>query len=143
MRVKVAVVGAGSMGMNHLRVLKDFDEERGQLVGVAETHEPALKRAIGRFHVAGYTDYHQMIAQTCPDLVAIVVPTHLHYAIASYVLEQGIHVLIEKPLTATVEEALALLQLARLHNAKIAVGHVERFNPAIVELKRRLLSGSL
>jgi UDP-N-acetylglucosamine 3-dehydrogenase len=56
MRVRIAVVGAGSMGMNHLRVLRDFDGERVQLVGVAETDEPTLKRAMNRFHVAGYTD---------------------------------------------------------------------------------------
>ena len=61
MRVKIAVVGAGSMGMNHLRVLADFDEELVQLVGVAESYEPALKIATNRFHIAGFTDYRQMI----------------------------------------------------------------------------------
>ncbi len=143
MRVKIAVVGAGSMGMNHLRVLKDFDEERVHLVGVTETDEHTLKRAISRFHVAGYTDYHRMVEQTHPDLVAVVVPTHLHYEVTAYLLDQGINVLIEKPITRTPEEALALLQLARIRGAKIAVGHVERFNPAVVELKRQLLYGAL
>jgi UDP-N-acetylglucosamine 3-dehydrogenase len=143
MRVKIAVVGAGSMGMNHLRVLKDFDEERVELVGVTETNELTLKRAVGRFHVAGYTDYHRMVEQTHPDLVSVVVPTHLHYEVTACVLEQGINVLIEKPITRTPEEALALLQLARVRGAKIAVGHVERFNPAVVELKRQLLCGEL
>lgn len=143
MQVRVAVVGAGSMGMNHLRVLKDFDEELVQLVGVAESHEPALKLAMSRFHVAGYTDYRQMVEQTHPNLVAVVVPTNLHSEVTSYVLDRGINVLIEKPITRTIEEALALLQLARRHGAKIAVGHVERFNPAVVELKRQLLYGAL
>jgi UDP-N-acetylglucosamine 3-dehydrogenase len=143
MQVRVAVVGAGSMGMNHLRVLKDFDEERVRLVGIAETHEPALKHAMSRYHVAGYTDYRLMIEQTHPDLVAVVAPTHLHSEIALHVLERGIHVLIEKPITRTIEEALALLQLASTRGAKIAVGHVERFNPAVVELKRQLLYGAL
>jgi predicted dehydrogenase len=143
MQVRVAVVGAGSMGMNHLRVLKDFDGEKVQLVGIAETYEPALKHAIGRYHVAGYTDYRQMIEQTHPDLVAVVVPTHLHSEIALHVLERGIHVLIEKPITRTIEEALELLRLASVRGARIAVGHVERFNPAVVELKRQLLYGAL
>lgn len=138
MRVKVAVVGAGSMGMNHLRVLADFDEERVQLVGVAESYEPALKIATSRFHVAGYTDYRLLIEETHPDLVAVVVPTHLHSEVALNVLDRGIHVLIEKPITRTIDEALALLRLARIRGVKIAVGHVERFNPAIVELKRQL-----
>ena len=143
MRVNVAVVGAGAMGMNHLRVLKDFDEERVQLVGIAESHEQTLSRAIRRFSVSGYHDYRQMIEHTHPDLVAIVVPTHLHYEIASFALNCGIHVLIEKPMTRTVEEAHALLHLAQRHNAKIAVGHVERFNPAIVQLKRALQDDAL
>ena len=143
MPVRVAIIGAGSMGMNHLRVLKDFDEERVQIVGVAEVHEPALKRAISRFHVAGYTDYQRMVEETRPDLVAIVVPTHLHYEAAAFVLELGIDVLIEKPMTRTVEEASALIQLAHRCGARIAVGHVERFNPAIVELKQQILGGNL
>jgi len=143
MRLKVAVVGAGSMGMNHLRVLRDFNEEQVQLAGVAETHEPTLKRAMGRFHVAGYPDYRQMIEEVHPDLVAVVVPTYLHFEVASYLLEQGINVLLEKPITNTIEEALTLIQLARVHGAKLAVGHVERFNPAIMEVKRQLVAGEL
>ncbi|HEU5227575.1 MAG TPA: Gfo/Idh/MocA family oxidoreductase [Ktedonobacteraceae bacterium] len=143
MPVKVGLIGAGSMGMNHLRVLKDFDEEQVQIVGVAEVHEAALKRAVSRFHIAGYTDYRRMLEETWPDLVAIVVPTHLHYATAAFVLELGINVLIEKPITQTTDEALALIELARLRGAKIAVGHIERFNPAIVELKQQILDDKL
>ena len=143
MPIRVAVVGAGSMGMNHLRVLKDFAEEHVQLVGVAEPHELSLKQAMSRFHVMGYTDYRQMIEQVHPDLVSVVVPTQLHKEVASYVLDHSIHVLIEKPITSTIEEAQALLQLAQQRGVHIAVGHVERFNPAIVELKRRLLNNAL
>ena len=143
MRVKVAVVGAGSMGTNHLRVLADFDEERAQLVGVAESYEPALKMAMSRYHIEGFTDYRQMIEKTRPDLVAIVVPTHLHNEVALNVLDRGIHVLIEKPFTKTIDEALQLLQMARSRGAEIAVGHVERFNPAVVELKRQLQNSAL
>lgn len=143
MQVKVAVVGAGSMGANHLRVLKDFDEEEVQLVGVAETAEAALQRAVSRFHLAGYSDYRQMIERTRPDLVVVVVPTHLHFAVAAFALEQGSHVLVEKPMTSTLEEAEALLQLARQHGRHLAVGHVERFNPAIIHLKGRLEKGEL
>lgn len=143
MQVKVAVVGAGSMGMNHLRVLAGFERECLQLVGVAESSEQVLQRAIGRFHVVGYTDYRRMIDETRPDLVAVVVPTHLHFAVAAYALGRGIHVLLEKPMTSTLEEAYHLLHLAHRHGAKLAVGHVERFNPAIIQLKQRLLNGEL
>ncbi len=143
MQLKVAVVGAGSMGMNHLRVLNDLDGEQIRLMGVAETHETALQYAMRRFHVAGYTDYRQMVDETSPDLVAVVVPTHLHFEVAYHILDRGINVLMEKPITSTIEEALALIELARLRTAKIAVGHIERFNPAIILLKRRLVAGDL
>lgn len=143
MRMKVAVVGAGSMGMNHLRVLRDFDEEHVQLVGAAEPYAPNLERAMSRFHIAGYADYRQMIEHTSPDLVAVVVPTYLHFEVASYVLERGINVLIEKPITSTVEEAQSLIELAQMRQAKIAVGHIERFNPAVIHVKQQLVAGQL
>jgi predicted dehydrogenase len=143
MQLKVGVVGAGSMGMNHLRVLRDFDEEQVQLVGVAESSEPALHQAMRRFHVSGYTDYRQMVEQTHPDLVSVVVPTHLHFMVAEYLLNQGIHVLIEKPMANTLEEAQTLLAIAHARNLKMAIGHIERFNPAVIELKRRLVANEL
>src|SRR6266581_7374778 len=143
MRLKVAVIGTGSMGMNHLRVLKDFNEEQVHIVGVAETYEPSLKQAVGRFHIPGYSDYREMVEKARPDLVAVVVPTNLHFEVASYLLDQGINVLIEKPMTSTIEEASTLIRLAHTRGARIAVGHIERFNPAIIELKRRMMKGEL
>ena len=143
MRLNIAVIGTGSMGMNHLRVLRDFNEEHVHIVGVAETYEPNLKMAVSRFHVPGYTDYREMVEKAQPDLVAVVVPTHLHFEVASYVLDRGINVLLEKPMASNCEEALALIQLAQMRNAKLAIGHVERFNPAVIEVKRRLAAGEL
>ncbi|HVB21541.1 MAG TPA: Gfo/Idh/MocA family oxidoreductase [Ktedonobacteraceae bacterium] len=143
MCIEVAVVGAGSMGMNHLRVLRDFSKEQVHLVGVAESFAPNLERAISRFHVPGYSDYRVMVEQTHPSLVAVVVPTFLHFEIAAYLLDHGINILLEKPMTSTVEEALALIELAQARRVKIAVGHIERFNPAIKEVKRRLVHDEL
>ena len=102
-QIKVAVIGAGSMGMNHLRVLNDLAGERIRVVGVAEMHEPTLQYAVRRFHLAGYADYRQMVEETKPDLVSVVVPTHLHFEVASYLLNQGVNVLLEKPITSTIE----------------------------------------
>ncbi|MFL5655645.1 MAG: Gfo/Idh/MocA family oxidoreductase [Ktedonobacteraceae bacterium] len=143
MRLKIAVIGTGSMGMNHLRVLRDFNEEQVQIVGVAETYEPSLKHAVSRFHVPGYSDYREMVEKARPDVVAVVVPTHLHFEVASYLLDRGINVLVEKPMTSTVEEALELIQLARARSVKLAVGHVERFNPAVIAVSQHLLAGEL
>ncbi|HEY4382985.1 MAG TPA: Gfo/Idh/MocA family oxidoreductase [Ktedonobacteraceae bacterium] len=143
MRIKVAVVGAGNMGMNHLRVLHELGEHQVLLVAVAEMLPALLQRAMQRFHIPGYLDYRQMVEETCPDLVAVVVPTQYHFSVASTLLQRGLHVLVEKPMATTLEEALTLNQLARMHGVKLAVGHVERFNPAIIELKRRLLNNEL
>src|SRR5882724_8291891 len=143
MCIKVAVVGAGSMGMNHLRVLHELSEHEVHLVGVAEMLPAVLQHALRHFQIPGYSDYLQMVEETRPDLVTVVVPTRDQFAVASTLLERGIHVLVENPIASTIEEALQLNQLAHSHNVKLAVGHVERFNPAIIELKRRLLNKEL
>jgi UDP-N-acetylglucosamine 3-dehydrogenase len=140
---RVAVIGAGSMGTNHLRVLHDFDDDSVQLVGVADSDQPTLARAVRRYHVPGFLDYRQLIQETCPDLVSIVVPTKLHFTVAVHALQQGVHTLIEKPITPTVEDAVTLAELARACSRMIAVGHVERFNPAVLALKELVAQGSL
>ena len=143
MQLKIAIVGVGSMGTNHLRVLRDLDKEGVQLVGIAEPNEVVLAHAMKSFHVAGYTDYRKMVAETKPDLVSIVVPTEMHFEVASFMIEAGANVLIEKPITSTLEQANILIKLASSRGVRIAVGHIERFNPAILELKKRLTNGSL
>jgi UDP-N-acetylglucosamine 3-dehydrogenase len=143
MPVKVAVVGAGSMGLNHLRALRDLDPSQVELVGIADISESGLKRAGARFAVEGYTDYRVLIERTKPDLVVVVVPTEKHFEVAAYALEQGAHVLVEKPITSTIEEAETLICLADRQGVKLAVGHIERFNPAVIEVKRRLVAGEL
>ncbi len=95
MRLNVAAIGAGAIGMNHLRVLNDFNEEHVRLVGLADINAAALHHAMNRFHIPGYTDYRQLVKQTRPDLVAVVAPTYLHFEVAAYVVDQGINVLIE------------------------------------------------
>lgn len=143
MPIRVALVGAGSMGKNHLRVLQGFAEEQVEVVGVADAHEPTLRSAAGRSRLPTFTDYRRMIDEARPDLVSVVVPTKQHFEVARYALDAGVHVLVEKPITVTIEEGQALIDLARMRGVQLAVGHIERFNPAIVELKRRLKAQSL
>jgi UDP-N-acetylglucosamine 3-dehydrogenase len=143
MPIKVAVTGAGSMGANHLRVLSDIDGNRVRLVGTAEPVEEVREKAVNRFHVVAFERYQQMIEETKPDLVVIAAPTHLHFEVASYALEVGVHVLVEKPIATTVEEGQTLIQLAQRKGVHLAVGHVERFNPAVMALKRQLAEGDL
>lgn len=143
MPLKIGVVGAGAMGSNHLRVVRDIGEERARLVGVAESHEATLARAVDRYNVPGYADYRRMIEEARPDLVVVVVPTHLHHEVASFALDAGVNVLVEKPIASTIAEGEALIALARARGVKLAVGHVERFNPAVLALKKLLTEGDL
>lgn len=143
MPVKVGMVGAGSMGSNHLRVLSDFDAKRAQLVGIAEPVQAVREKAVNRFRVAAFEQYQQMIEETKPDLVVVAVPTNLHFEVANYALDTGHHVLVEKPIATTLEEAETLIQLAKRRSVHLAVGHVERFNPAVMALKQLLAQGDL
>src|SRR5579859_4083418 len=100
--LRVAIVGAGSMGTNHLRVLRDFEEGKVSVVGVAESYPDLLARTERIFHVPGFADYREMIEQAKPDLVVVVTPTVTHFDVASFALEHGCHVLVEKPIAHTV-----------------------------------------
>jgi predicted dehydrogenase len=131
------------MGLNHIRVLSEFDQERVRLIGVAENYTANLERVVNRFHVAGFADYRDMIAQTQPDLVVVAAPTQLHHELATFALNAGCHTLVEKPIATTIAEAEEMVALAAAKGVRLAVGHVERFNPAVQELKRQLLDGKL
>lgn len=141
--VRVAIVGAGSMGTNHLRVLRDFEEGRVSVVGVAESFPETRARAERIFHIPGFADYKTMISQTKPDLVVVVTPTVTHFEVASFALEHGCNVLVEKPIAHTVAEAEALVKLSRSKGLVLAVGHVEHFNPAVRRLKGLLEENTL
>lgn len=134
--LKAAVIGVGSMGKNHVRVYRDM--ETVDLVAVADTNAATAAKIGSTYSAPHYTDYEKLVEECKPDLVTIAVPTSLHLSIASYFIEKGIHVLIEKPIASTIEQGEALIDLAKKHSVILAVGHIERFNPAIVELRRRL-----
>ncbi len=133
---RTAVIGVGSMGRNHVRVYADMPEV--ELVAVVDA-DPALAEAVGKAsHVPAYSDYREMIERERPEAVSVVVPTSLHYPVAREVLELGCHVMVEKPIASTAGEAHDLVQTAGQLGLVLMVGHIERYNPAIVELKRRL-----
>jgi UDP-N-acetylglucosamine 3-dehydrogenase len=139
--LKAAVIGVGSMGRNHARVYREIPET--DLVAVAD---PVAENAarVARDNLAhAYTDYHQMFAREKPDLVSIVVPTEDHFQVAMDALAAGCHVLVEKPITATVAQGIALIERAEQLALKLVVGHIVRFDSALQELKRRLDAGEL
>lgn len=135
--LKAAVIGVGSMGYNHVRVYREMENEV-ELVGV-EDHDPQTASKVGaRFGVPAFTDFRKLLDEAQPDLVSLAVPTSLHYEIGKELIERGVHVLIEKPITSTLEQGEELIELAKRENITLAVGQIERFNPAVMELRRRL-----
>jgi predicted dehydrogenase len=136
---RVVLVGLGMMGSHHARVLADLDA--AELVGVADLDAGAVQRVVRGRTLHGYADYREAIAAEQPDAVVVAVPTRWHGEVASYALEHGAHVLVEKPIADSIVEGEALRDLAARLGRLLSVGHVERFNPALVELKRRLAAG--
>jgi UDP-N-acetylglucosamine 3-dehydrogenase len=134
--LSVAVIGAGSMGRNHARVYAQLESIR--FVAVSDPDESALARVVRTSRARPYTDYRELLDRHRPDLVSIAVPTQLHAEIACDVMQRGIHVLVEKPLALNRHEGERMIETAAENNVNLAVGHVERFNPAIAEIKRRL-----
>lgn len=139
--LRAAVIGAGSMGRNHARVYTDMED--AELVAVADPSLEALARVSQRHHVRTYTDYRTMLDREQLDLVSIVVPTEQHFTVARDTIRAGIPTLVEKPIAATVEEGAALVALAQELGVMLTVGHIERFNPAIIALKGQLELGAL
>ena len=135
-RVRVAVIGLGSMGANHARVFAELPE--ADLVAVCDSDESKLRTAGG---ARTYRDYRDLLAEERLDGVSIAVPTRKHLEVALAAIERGIPLLVEKPLGADLDECLRLRDAAEAAGVPLMVGHVERFNPVVQELKSRLESG--
>ncbi|HUW95652.1 MAG TPA: Gfo/Idh/MocA family oxidoreductase, partial [Anaerolineae bacterium] len=139
--IKAAVIGVGSMGMNHARI---YDALEGVvLVGVCDAHSEQANRVASRYRTRPYSDHVALLDEERPDLVSIVVPTGLHHEVALDVIDRGLHLLVEKPIADTVTNAQEIIERAQARGVQLMVGHVERFNPAVSELKRRLEDGHL
>jgi UDP-N-acetylglucosamine 3-dehydrogenase len=139
--LRAGVIGAGSMGRNHCRVYSEMEDV--ELVAVSDPDRDSLARVGHRHHVRTYTDYRAMFEREQLDMVSVVVPTEMHFAVAREALIAGIPTLVEKPIAATVEEGAALVALAQELGVLLTVGHIERFNPAIIALKQKIAQGAL
>ena len=125
--LRIGVVGAGALGYHHVRLLRQMPEFR--LSGFVEARPERAAQVASELEVPSYSDLDTLLDDV--DAVTIVVPTPRHYEVAKKAVERGKHVLIEKPITATVEQADELLEIAGRTGAIIQTGHVERFNRAI------------
>ncbi len=133
-RLRVAVIGVGYLGRFHAAKYAAIDGV--ELVGVADI-DPAQSQAVARqLGCRSFSDYRELIGRV--DAVSIVVPTSAHYGVSLDFIENGVDVLIEKPITTGLDEADTLIRLAAERSRLIQVGHLERFNPALVALGPRI-----
>ncbi len=131
-KIRVGIIGVGTMGQRHCRVYSAMRDV--QLVGVADQNV-ALGNAVAQSHdITFFENWTQLLAEV--DAVSIVTSTASHFKLAKYAIEHGINVLVEKPITATVEQGKKLVELAKHHDVTLQVGHIERFNPTYMELKK-------
>jgi predicted dehydrogenase len=132
--LKVGVLGAGHLGKIHLRLLNQ--SEKYELVGFYDAFEENANKVAAEFGYKKFDSIAELIAAV--DVIDIVTPTLQHFECAKQVIEAGKHIFIEKPISNTVEEAEEIIALAKKHNVKGQVGHVERFNPAFKAVKDKI-----
>ena len=137
MSLRTAVIGAGSLGRQHARIHRTLATEgRSQFVSVCDLNEETARNVSAERETEWTTDWRDLIG--CVDAVSLAVPTEVHCEIACGLLEAGIHVLVEKPIARTLDEADLMISAAEKGNAMLQVGHLERFNPAMVALRRHV-----
>ncbi|MBL7151326.1 MAG: Gfo/Idh/MocA family oxidoreductase [Candidatus Omnitrophica bacterium] len=134
-KIRVGVVGVGHLGSRHAKIYKEISG--CTLAGVCDTDRARLSEISQSLMVPGYGDYRELFGRV--DAVSIATPTRLHYRIAADFLKHKVHTLVEKPFTASIKEADALIRLAQKNKLILAVGHIERFNSAF-SATRKLIS---
>jgi len=139
--LRAAVIGVGVMGRNHARVYSEIPDV--ELMAVADLDIARAESIARQYRVSAYTDYRVMLQEVQPTVVSVCVPTQAHCQVVLDALAAGCHVLVEKPIAATPEEGRIMIKQAARLGRVLAVGHIERFNPAVIELKRRLVDGEM
>ncbi len=137
MPLRVGVIGVGTMGKHHVRVISQMKEM--ELIGIVDINE-AVAETAKEFNV-DFSPNRQDLLKKCPELVIVAVPTSAHYEVGMDCLSTGAHLLIEKPITNSLEYAEELVNYARGRGLKLFVGHVERFNPVVRLVKEMIDSG--
>jgi len=132
--IKTAVIGVGYLGKFHAQKYAALPDS--ELIAVCDNNAENAQKIAHELGVEAMTDYQALLDKV--DAVSIVVPTQQHFEVARAFLEKGVHVLLEKPITVTVAEAQQLVDIADKNNSILQVGHLERFNPAILALEEVL-----
>ncbi len=131
-KLKVGVVGTGYLGKIHTKLLKTH--QNIDFIGIYDADNQTAQNVANEFSVTSFDNLDKLTEQC--DALIVATPTSTHYETASKIIEKGKHVFIEKPITASIEEAEKLVKLAKEKNVKIQVGHIERFNPALLAVEK-------
>lgn len=128
-KVKFAVIGAGKLGTFHTRTLAKMDQV--ELVGICDPDLARAQKLAWTHNCAPYTKHEDIIPQV--DAIVVAAPTQFHHEIGMFALENKVHTLMEKPIAVTMQEAKDMVEMAKKTDTLLQIGHVERFNPAVVE----------
>lgn len=136
------VIGAGYMGRNHIRILRSFEDVT--VVGVVEPRKEAAKSIRRMYGITIFSSLDEALDKNADiDFINIAAPTSLHFSLAKKCLGKKIMTFIEKPITEKISQAEELIRMSRRYRTPVMVGHIERFNPGVMELKKRLKRGEL
>jgi UDP-N-acetylglucosamine 3-dehydrogenase len=141
MSLRTAVIGVGSMGVNHARVNWEMPEV--DLVGVVDFNHEVADRVASKYSTKAFYDHQSLLDDTKPDAVTLAVPTVYHHQIALDIIDRGIPLLIEKPIAFTIAEGREIINAAKQKGVKLMIGHIERFNPAIMSVRQLIAEGEL
>ena len=130
-KVNIGVIGAGHLGQHHVRLLSEI--EGANLVGLSDVNEAVGSEMAAKYGIKYFKDFKELLPHV--EAVSVVVPTFLHHDVAKFFLERNVHTFVEKPITKTLEEANDLVAIAGQKQLTLQVGHVERFNAAMMKLQ--------
>lgn len=137
--VNVGVIGVGAMGENHVRVYHKMEE--ANLIAVSDVSERALKKIEKKYGAKSYTEYSDLLENPDIEVVSVCVPTTFHHAVVMEAIKHKKHVLVEKPIAFTLNEAEEMINAAKEAGVILSTGHVERFNPAVQKAKELIDDG--
>ncbi len=139
-KIRVGVIGVGTMGGHHARIYSELEDV--EMVGVADINELAAAEVAAKYNTVAFGDCERLLKCDL-DAVTIAVPTSRHKEIALKAAKWGVHMLVEKPIADFLSSADAIIAAVRRENLKLMIGHIERFNPAIIKLKEIISTGEL
>lgn len=131
-KIKVAVIGIGNMGRHHARIYSEM--ENVDLVGIVDTNGELGRFVAKKLQTDYYSDYKELFGKV--DAVNIAVPTQFHHQISKDFMTRDVHTLVEKPITVDLNQAKELVEIANKMGVILEVGHLERFNPAMMEFRK-------